>query len=229
MSEADKRSGEVTLTIDGRQVTVPQGTTVWEAARELGIHIPVLCHSERMAPVGVCRVCVVDTGERVLPASCIRAAAEGMEVKTATEEVVQHRRMLTTLLLADQPEHSAREESTGDDELWALARELDINEQPLPDGTERDAPRGHDDSSPVIAVDHQACILCDRCVRACDDLQHNDVITRTSKGYTARIAFDLNAPMGESTCVSCGECMAVCPTGALTNKAVQGLKVGPSQ
>ena len=72
---------------------------------------------------------------------------------------------------------------------------------------------------------HEACILCDRCIRACDDLQHNDVITRTGKGYTARIAFDLDQPMGNSSCVACGECMAACPTGALTNKALAGLKL----
>ena len=75
-------------------------------------------------------------------------------------------------------------------------------------------------SSPVIAVDHQACILCDRCIRACDDIQCNDVIGRTGKGYTTRIGFDLDKPMGESTCVSCGECVAACPTGALTNKTI---------
>jgi formate dehydrogenase major subunit len=83
--------------------------------------------------------------------------------------------------------------------------------------------RGTDMSNPVIAVDHDSCILCDRCVRACNEIQHNDVITRTGKGYAARIAFDLDFPMGESTCVACGECAAACPTGALTHKSVHGL------
>jgi predicted molibdopterin-dependent oxidoreductase YjgC len=225
-------SGEakpVTLTVDGRSVTVPRGTTIWEAARELGIDVPVLCHSPRMQPVGVCRVCVVDLGERVLAASCVRPCDEGMKVQTATAEIVAHRRMLTTLLLADYPEQSRREVTTGDDALLALARELGVTEIPFADGATGGAagatPRGEDLSSPVIAVDHQACILCDRCIRACDDLQHNDVIGRTGKGYSARIAFDLNNPMGQSTCVACGECMAACPTGALTNKAVAGLRV----
>src|SRR4026207_321445 len=86
------------------------------------------------------------------------------------------------------------------------------------------SPRGRDDSSLSIAVDHEACILCDRCVRGCDDIAKNFVIGRTGKGYTAGIAFDLNLPMGESTCVSCGECMVSCPTGALTNKKVVGAK-----
>jgi predicted molibdopterin-dependent oxidoreductase YjgC len=127
--------------------------------------------------------------------------------------------MLTRLLLSDYPEHSARESGTGNDQLLALARKYAIGHVSLPDGAAGHT-RGTDLSSPVIAVDHQACILCDKCIRGCDELQHNNVITRTGKGYAARIAFDLNNPMGESTCVACGECMAVCPTGALTNKPV---------
>ena len=226
MSES---TGTVTLTIDGRSVTVPRGTTIWEAARELDIDIPVLCHSPRMRPVGVCRVCVVDLGERAYAASCVRQAEEGMQVHASSATVEGHRAMLTRLLLSDYPEQSARESSTGDDQMLALGRRYGISELPFPDGTAsgaaHQANRPRDDSSRVIAVDHEACILCDRCVRACDEMQHNDVITRTGKGYTARIAFDLNQPMGESTCVSCGECMEVCPTGALTDKAVQGLKI----
>jgi formate dehydrogenase major subunit len=220
MSEADNT---VTLTIDGRTVTVSRDATLYEAAREAGIAIPVLCHSPRLRPVGVCRMCVVDVGERVLAAACVRRCQEGMKVQTATAEVQEHRRMLTTLLLADYPADSRREPSTGDDALLALARELGIEAIPLPEAGETG--RGEDLSSPVIAVDHRACILCDRCIRACDEVQHNDVIGRTGKGFLARIAFDLDDPMGKSSCVSCGECMAACPTGALTNKSVAGLRL----
>jgi predicted molibdopterin-dependent oxidoreductase YjgC len=216
---------QVTLSIDGRSLSVPRGTTLWEAAQELGIDIPVLCHSPRMSPVGVCRLCVVDLGERVLAASCMRPCEEGMKARTDTPEVQAHRRMLTQLLLSDYPEQSRRDATTGDDALLGLARRLGIASQPFPDGTASGEARGEDLSSPVIAVDHQACILCDRCIRACDELQHNDVIGRTGKGYFARIAFDLNNPMGSSTCVACGECMASCPTGALTNKAVGGSRM----
>ena len=205
----------VQLTIDGKPVRVPEGTSIWDAARNIGIDIPVLCHSPRLRPVGVCRMCVVDIGQRALAAACVRPCEEGMNVDTSSDKVLRHRKMLTLLLLSDYPEHSAREADTGDDLLLALARKFAIDRIPLPDGA---AARGRDMSSPVIAVDHQACILCDRCIRGCDELQHNNVITRTGKGYAARIAFDLDSPMGESSCVACGECMAVCPTGALTNK-----------
>ena len=206
----------IALTIDGRKVSVPEGTTIWEAARQAGIEIPVLCHDPRLRPVGVCRMCVVDVGERVLAASCARAAADGMTVHTRSDKVERCRKTLTELLLSDYPAESAREQTTGDDLLLALAREHGVRHAylryPQGNGRTRDA------SSPVIAVDHSACILCDRCIRACDEIQHNDVIGRTGKGYTARIAFDLDSPMGKSTCVACGECASVCPTGALTHK-----------
>jgi formate dehydrogenase major subunit len=220
MSEAGHT---VTLIIDGRPVTVPREATLFEAAREAGIAIPVLCHAPHLRPVGVCRLCVVDVGERVLAAACVRRCEEGMTVQSATPEVQAHRRMLVTLLLADYPEDSRRQGSTGDDALLALAKELGIEQIPFP--AARETGRGEDLSSPVIAVDHRACILCDRCIRACDEVQHNDVIGRTGKGFLARIAFDLDDPMGKSSCVSCGECMAACPTGALTNKSVAGLRL----
>jgi len=208
----------IRLTIDGVAVEVPEGTTIWEAARGQGIEIPVLCHDPRLRPVGVCRLCVVDVGERTLAASCVRACAPGMQVQTATPEVEAHRRNLVDLLMADQPapENDPKEQAVGGNDLFALARRYEAFGRDLP----RANGRPRDDSSKVIAVDHQACILCDRCIRACDDLQNNEVIGRSGKGYGATIAFDLNAPMGESTCVSCGECAAVCPTGALVDKAI---------
>lgn len=217
----------VDLTINGQAVSVEPGTSIWSAAKSLGIDIPVLCHSERLRPVGVCRLCVVDTGERTLPAACVRACENGMTVETHNERVETQRRMLLELLLSEQPQQSRREESTGDDDLLALAMQYGINAVELPDGARGaeagGGPRGADNSSTVIAVDHQACILCDKCIRGCNELQHNDVITRHGKGYEARIAFDLDADMGDSSCVSCGECMAVCPTGALVNKSLLGL------
>lgn len=218
-------SSSVNVTIDGREIAVPAGTTIWEAARANGIEIPVLCHQPRLQPVGVCRMCVVDVGGRVLAASCVRPCEEGMKVQTQSERVEKHRRMLTALLLAEHPVPCERERTTADCELEALGRRYDLLADKPSLFIARSSSfnirhRPKDISSPVIAVDHQACILCDRCIRACDDIQSNEVIGRTGKGHSARIGFDLDVPMGSSTCVSCGECAAACPTGALTNKPI---------
>jgi formate dehydrogenase major subunit len=210
----------VSLTIDGRPVTVPAGTTVWEAARGIGVEIPALCHTPKQRPVGVCRVCAVDIGGRVLAASCVRPCEEGMTVETGSEKVERQRRVLTALLLADHPTPCAKERTTRDCELEALGRRYGLIPN-NPFQAHGRPPAGLKDlSSPVIAVDHAACILCDRCVRACDEVQVNEVIGRTGKGYPTRIGFDLDAPMGHSSCVACGECAAACPTGALVHKPI---------
>ena len=223
---APDRIGTVTLTIDGREVTAIEGSTIWAAAKAAGIDIPVLCHDERYDPVGVCRMCVVDVGAPAFAASCVRACESGMAVQTATPEIERSRAVLTEMLLADQPdrEHDPKQATTGDNELLALADRFGVTQD---DALPRASGRGTDSSSPVIAVDHDSCILCDRCVRACDDIQGNDVIGRSGKGYATRIAFDLNDPMGNSSCVSCGECVAACPTGALTNKPIHDVPIQP--
>ncbi|HLH83351.1 MAG TPA: formate dehydrogenase subunit alpha [Trebonia sp.] len=223
---APESTGTVTLTIDGREVTAPEGATIWQAAKAAGIDIPVLCHDERFDPVGVCRMCVVDVGAPAFAASCVRACENGMQVRTDTPEVERSRAALTKLLMSDQPprERDPKQTTTGDNELLALADRYGVaRENGLPCGSGR----GADLSSPVIAVDHDACILCDRCTRACDDIQANDVIGRSGKGYATRIAFDLSDPMGASSCVSCGECVASCPTGALTNKPIRNIPIRP--
>ncbi|MET0511351.1 MAG: formate dehydrogenase subunit alpha [Thermoleophilaceae bacterium] len=216
----------VTLTIDGAELTVPEGTTIWSAAREADIEIPALCHNERYDPVGVCRTCVVDVGGRVYAAACVRPCEDGMEVQTQTSDVETRRATLVQLLMADQPptDEDPKETTTADNELLAMAKRYGIAREdwiPIRSG------RGEDHSNPVISVNHDACILCDRCVRACDDIQGNDVIGRSGKGYATTIAFDLNDPMGESSCVTCGECVAACPTGALVNKPIAAVPIRP--
>jgi CRP-like cAMP-binding protein/Pyruvate/2-oxoacid:ferredoxin oxidoreductase delta subunit/ferredoxin len=209
---------DVQLTIDGQPISVPEGTSVFDAARMHGIAIPTLCHQQNETPVGVCRVCVVDVEKaRVLAASCVRPAENNMVVRTNSERVLRARKTLVEMLMADHPSPCARQRQSNDCELETMARLEGIGEPRFP---RKISSRGQDNSSLVIAVDHEACILCDRCIRGCDEIRHNDVLGRRGKGFLAGIAFDTNLPMGNSSCVSCGECMVSCPTGALTNKSV---------
>ena len=226
-------SGNVTLTIDGSRVTAPEGTMIWEAAQSAGIDIPTLCHDPKLHPVAVCRVCAVDVeNSRTLPAACIRQAEEGMVVHTDTERVRRARRTLVELLQAGQPPEEKRRKPLAQDELAQLGGHL--RSDPARYASTCSNPVAQQDlSSPVIAVDHDACILCDRCIRACDDVQVNDVIGRAGKGCDTRIAFDNDLPMGKSSCVACGECVAACPTGALTDlplvSAVRGTAETPPE
>lgn len=217
----------VQLTIDGNPVLIEQNrgetTTIFEAAQKCGIVIPTLCHQQNEKPVGVCRICVVDIGQRVYAPSCVRLVEQGMKVKTSTEEIRSVRRTLLELLITDHPSPCARQKLSADCELERLASEAGIKKSPF---APRATPRGHDDSSLAISVDHEACILCDRCIRGCNEIRHNFVLARRGKGYQAGIAFDDNLPMGNSSCVSCGECMVSCPTGALVNKKLIDTNLG---
>lgn len=208
---------DVSLTIDGLAVTVPAGTTIFDAARQNGIPIPTLCHQQNETPAGVCRICLVEAGGRVLTAACIRPAENKMNVVTNSPKVQGVRKTLLELLMADHPSPCARQKHSHDCELETLAAKDGVGTPRFP---KRLAKRGQDDTSVSIAVDHEACILCDRCIRGCNEIRHNGVLGRKGKGFFAGVAFDLNAPMGNSNCVSCGECMVSCPTGALTNKLV---------
>jgi len=212
----------VQLTIDGVQVAAPASATVFDAARVAGITIPTLCHQQNETPVGVCRLCVVEAGGRVLTASCVRQVENGMKVVTNSEKVLAARRTLLEILMSDHPSPCARERQSGDCELEMQARNMGITEIRYP---KRVFARPKDDSSLAIAVDHEACILCDRCIRGCNEIRQNLVLGRMGKGTNAGVAFDLNSPMGDSTCVSCGECMVSCPTGALTNKRIAGTEL----
>jgi CRP-like cAMP-binding protein/Fe-S-cluster-containing dehydrogenase component len=221
---------EISLTIDGNPVIIEQTggetTTIFEAAQRSGIVIPTLCHQQNEKPVGVCRVCVVDIGQRVYAPSCVRLIEPGMQVKTSTDALKGVRRTLLELLLADHPSPCARQKLSADCELERLAAEAGLKGSPF---VPRATSRGHDDSSLAIAVDHEACILCDRCIRGCNEIQHNFVLARRGKGYQAGIAFDNDLAMGTSSCVSCGECMVSCPTGALTNKKIVDTRIGKGE
>src|SRR5262245_57582153 len=222
VNATSKPPGLVELTIDGKAVRVPEGTTVYDAARMNEIAIPTLCHLQNETPAGVRRLCVVATGGRVLAASCVRPVEPGLKVTTNSEKLQAARKTLLELLMADHPSPCARQQNSGDCELEALAAAAGVGE---PRFARRTVSRGRDDSSLSIAVDHDACILCDRCIRGCDEVRGNFVLGRMGKGYAADVAFDLNSPMGDSTCISCGECMVSCPTGALTNKSDVGTAI----
>ena len=216
-------AGLIELMIDGKKVSVPAGTSVFDAARMNDIAIPTLCHQQNETPVGVCRLCVVDVGARVFTASCVRPVEPGMVVDTSSEKVRRTRSTLVEILMADHPSPCARQRLSGDCELEALAKQENITQ---PRYSRRISDRTKDDSSMSIAVDFEACILCDRCIRGCSEIRENFVLGRTGKGTHAGIAFDNNDPMGESSCVSCGECMVSCPTGALTNKGMVKTALG---
>ncbi len=225
----------VTLEIDGRALEVPAGTTIFEAAAQMNVTVPVLCHKAGMTPVGVCRACCVQVQQkqkdgtvgppgRTYTAACMKTCENGMVVTTgvgaieskdagpAARKVEMARRTIVELLLAEHPQPCERHKEYHDCELELLAEKLGIKD---PIFTPRSFSKGTDDSNPQIAIDHSACILCDRCARACAAVG-NDVIGRMGKGLTSAITFDDNQPMGESSCVNCGECMINCPTGAIT-------------
>src|SRR3954471_2827241 len=219
---------------------------------EAKIPIPTLCHLPHMRPVAVCRLCVVQiygqkrgrrAAERKLLPACQHPVKEGMEVFTMNapgpdgERVRQSVKIVTELLAADHlkpaPHPEIARELAPFNELGRMAERcgasasrfrIDVLSKPPPVPPARAGRRALDSSSPVFTVDHSACILCDRCVRACDEVMENHVIGRTGKGNTAGIGFDLNEPMGESTCVQCGECMVSCPTTAITFKPVAQVK-----
>src|SRR6516165_3450434 len=202
----------IRFTLDGREVEAPAGETIFRTARRYGIKLPHLCYSPKPGyrPDGNCRVCMVEIeGERVLAASCIRTATPGMKVNTATERAKTARKMVVELLLTDQPPKEIAHDPAS--EFWKTADRQQVTRSRLP----RRSPVISDRSHPAMAVNLDACIHCNLCVRACREVQVNDVIGMAGRGHAEKIVFDFDDPMGASTCVACGECVQACPTGAL--------------
>jgi formate dehydrogenase major subunit len=214
--EPDRGPGEgpaarvepVRFTLDGSDVDAYAGETILQTAERLGVRIPHLCYTAGMREDGNCRACVVEIeGERVLAPSCCRRPQPGMKVQSRSERARFSQKLVLELLLADTPatpHSSVSELSEWEDELGVARARFAPREQPAPDF-----------SHPGIEVRLDACIQCTRCVRACREVQVNDVIGYAGRGAAAKIVFDLDDPMGESTCVGCGECVQACPTGAL--------------
>ncbi len=203
--------------LDGREVEASPGETIWQAAKRQGIDIPHLCWLPEPGyrADGNCRACMVEIeGERVLAASCIRKPAAGMKVVTGSDRAKTARRMVMELLLADQPERAVAHHP--DSKLWQWAERMDLRRSRFP---QRDAPVP-DLSHPAMAVHLDACIHCNLCVRACREVQVNDVIGMAYRNIGSKIVFDIDDQMGASTCVACGECVQACPTGALMPSSI---------
>ncbi len=210
-------SEEVRFFLDGAEVSAEPGETIWQAANRHGTLIPHLCWLPKPGyrADGNCRACMVEIeGERVLAASCVRKPAAGMKVKSASERALFSRRLVFELLLADQTARQAAHDPFS--RFWQWADRLGVDQSRFPSH----GPLAPDLSHPAMAVALDSCIGCTLCVRACREVQVNDVIGMKGRGWGEKIVFDFDDPMGESSCVACGECVAACPTGALMPKTL---------
>jgi formate dehydrogenase major subunit len=219
----------ISFTLDGQTVQASPGETIWQVAHGRGLVIPHLCFKDAKSyrPDGNCRACMVAIeGERTLAASCVRAPTDGMVVTTNKPREVQARAMVMELLLADQPARDVSHDQSS--HMWDMAEQVGVAESRF-----APKPKVHvpllDDSHVAMRVNLDACIQCNLCVRACREVQVNDVIGMAGRGADAYPVFDLNDPMGDSTCVACGECVQACPTGALMEASVlDAAQVGDS-
>jgi len=203
--------------LDGRTVEAAPGETIWQVAKRVGTEIPHLCYSPEpdYRADGNCRACMVEIeGERVLAASCKRTPAVGMKVHSATARATAARKMVMELLVADQPARATSHDPQS--KFWNWAERMGVTASRFP-AAER---WPGDASHPAMRVNLDACIQCGLCLRGCREVQANDVIGMAYRGHHAKIVFDFDDPMGDSTCVACGECVQACPTGALMPSAL---------
>ena len=225
----------VDFTLNGQAVTAYSGETILSVAKRVGIEIPHLCYKDGLRPDGNCRACVVEVkGERTLAPSCCRSATAGMDVQSQSERAVKSQKLVLEMLLSDMPDTGYKWNDDASDqaqpsagqhgELSQWAQHMDVQVRPELKALRREQP-APDLSHPAMAVNLDACIQCNRCVRACREEQVNDVIGYALRGSHSEIVFDLADPMGDSTCVACGECVQACPTGALSPKTRIGTQV----
>ena len=228
MTAGNGKAKSVKFILDGKEVVALDGETIWQVAQRLGTEIPHLCYSPEPGyrADGNCRACMVEIeGERVLAASCIRKPTPGMKVRSESERAQFSRKMVFELLVADQPARATAHSPQS--AFWGWADRVGVAESRFPARSPMPAP---DLSHPAMAVNLDACIDCTLCVRACREVQVNDVIGMAKRGFGEKIVFDFDDPMGASTCVGCGECVQACPTGALmpaTAVDAKGVFIGP--
>jgi formate dehydrogenase major subunit len=214
----------VQITINGQQVEVPEGTTVLRAAKMAGIHIPTLCEHKELVPYGGCRLCVVDVqGFRMPVASCTLPVSPNMVVNTETETLKKSRKFILSMLFSERNHFCPFcQVSGGDCELQNAAYHEEMTHWPIQPGW-TDFPV--DTTHPYFVLDNNRCILCRRCVRACAEMTGNFTLSVAERGAASLIVADTNLPLGESSCIKCGACVQVCPTGALIDRtsSYQGL------
>jgi NADH dehydrogenase/NADH:ubiquinone oxidoreductase subunit G len=208
---------EVKLKINGREVSVEEGTTIFQAAKKIGVDIPHLCYMEGLTPSAGFRLCLVEVkGTRALAASCSYPVANGIEVFTDTERVIKARRLSLELLLSDHPYDCMTCEKSGDCKLEKYAYELGVSSYRF-QGEKHNYPL--DDTNPFFVRDYNKCILCERCIKACAEVQFVEAIDFSYRGFKTKVAAPYDKSLLESTCIFCGQCVASCPVGALTEKS----------
>ncbi len=219
----------VNFKLDGVAMDAFEGETIIDAAKRHGTDIPHLCYKPGYRADGNCRACVVEiNGERTLAPSCCRNVTAGMEIQSTSERAVKSQKMVLEMLLSDMPDTgykwNEKDESQQHGELSDWATRMDVSVRPELKALRREQPKS-DYSHPAMAVNLDACIQCNRCVRACREEQVNDVIGYAMRGSHSEIVFDIGDTMGDSTCVACGECVQACPTGALMPKTQVGSQI----
>jgi NADH dehydrogenase/NADH:ubiquinone oxidoreductase subunit G len=210
---------EITLTIDGRMIQVPAGTTIHKAAQQAGIVIPTICYHDFCTANALCRICVVEVeGSRTLVPSCIAKVSDGMKVSTQTERVRQARKTILEMLVATVDLSEA-------DDIQGYILEYGADPKRFPDAERREPPI--EDDNPMFVRDYAKCILCWRCVQVCaEDAQYTYAINFSGRGFETQISTFFEIPLLESTCVFCGQCVGVCPTAALKPKREYMLEQG---
>ena len=206
----------ITITMNGQKVSARPGQTILRAAQAAGIDIPTLCHHPALAPIGACRVCLVEVaGQRTLQPACTFPVADRMEVQTESPKVVRARKFVLELIFSERNHFCMACEMSGGCELQDLGYRYGLDHWTYPTYTQRFPV---DASPPHHLLDHNRCVLCRRCLRACAELVANHTLDLRQRGASTMLTADMDVPLGESTCVNCGTCVNVCPTGALIDK-----------
>lgn len=212
----------VNITLDGQCIQTESGKTILQVARENGVDIPTLCYHKDLSPTGNCRMCVVEVkGGRFLQAACVTPVWEGMEINTLSEKVMEDRKLTLELMLANHPMDCLTCDVAGECELQDLAYDYRVEVPAW--GAKGTRYQVNSDPNPFIRVDFNKCILCRRCVLACAEIQVRDVWGVAGRGFEERIVAGADTTMLEARCESCGQCVAYCPTGALSNKMNYGM------